>query len=317
VDQSEESGNDKTAKYERYLEFYFPRPSNQRDCLMEIVREAWEDGQALEEYGSDYIEDWIDIHSGEDPEYPVDKIEDKLTVYREVDRSISEDIIQFRNGLHHFLKAFYQQKASIIELIGNDDVLNNVIKVISILEVFMEKLTDTLSNYEAHLCFAMYEGSPEVLERNHGQIAVKHIKKYDELTTEEYEYAFQEITDFVSYVDKNELSGRLMELGARIRLFCELHLDKPGKEKDVGNREDQRPATLIQFMQKHCERQKLKLLKYRRKSLNDANFRESITLPEPIKDWRTGQPKYYRVSDLKQKWPDFCEILPNLPRLKQ
>jgi len=59
------------------------------------------------------------------------------------------------------------------------------------------------------------------------------------------------------------------------------------------------------------------LLRYRRKSLNDANIRKCITLPEPIRIWKTGQAKYYKAIDLKEKWPSYCEILPNLPPLKQ
>lgn len=315
MEQSEDNTND-NEQYEKYLDFYFPCPSNQYDCLMAIVGEAWDDGQALGEYDSDYIQDLIDLHSGKDPDYPIDIINDKLTVYGEVVRSIGEDLVQFRNGIYHFLEAFYQQKENVIKLIENDDVLNNVIKVISILETFKKKFKETLLDYEAHLCYSSFEDNLEELEKYCGKNAIKHFKKSDELTTKEYEFAFEEISAFVNFINKNEFGGRLMELGARIRVFCQLHLDDP-KTEEVAKDRDHRPVTLIKFMQKYCERQKLQLLKYRRKSLNDANFRESITLPESIKEWRTGQAKYYKVSDLKEKWPDFCEVLPNLPPLKQ
>lgn len=304
-------------KYEKYLESYFPCPSNQRDCLMAIVWEAWGVAERLEEFEPDYIQELIEIHSGKDSIDPADIIDEDIIVYWGVNTHISEDLCDFRNGSHHFLEAFYQQKENVIKLIEDKTVLNNVIEVISIFEVILKKLNDTFDNYHGSLCFYIYEGNLEELERRHGKYALRHYKKLDELTTKEFESAFEHITAFMNYINENVFSTRLMELGARIRVFCDLHLNNSKKADEVNIAETQRPITLIKFMQRYCEKQSLYLLKCRRKSLNDAHFRKSITLPEPTMNWTSGQAKYYKASDLKEKWPSYCEILPNLPPLKQ
>lgn len=317
MENSEESTNDKMSEDRDFLEFYFPCPSNQRDCLMKIAQQAWGVAETLEEYEPDYIQELIEIYSGKDSTDPADIIDDKITVYSEVNTHIGEDVVSFRNECHHFLEAFYQQKEKVIELIEHDFVLHSIIKVISIFEEFLAKLGDTLSDCEDHLCYAMYDGYFKDLESIHGKNAIKHFKKYAELTTKEYEFAFEEITAFMNYINESKFSSKLNELARRLAVFCELKIDNSEAEGAVARPEDQRPLTLIKFMQKYCEKQKMQLLRYRRKSLNDANLRKSITLPEPIRNWKTGQAKYYKASDLKEKWPSYCEILPNLPPLKQ
>jgi hypothetical protein len=299
------------SEYEKYSESYFSRPSNQRDCLMEIVGKAWGFGEELGEYGLDYVQGMIDFEESEQ-----DRELDMSLVYLGTSDNISRDLGDFRSRCRHFLRAFYQQRDCVIALTDNDNVLNDVFKVISIIEKCLERLEDTLLNYEAGLCYAMYWNNLEGLERERGKNAVKHFKKYDELTLKEYKSAFKKITDFMGYVSKNEFGSRLMELGAKLRIFCELHIDKSENGEDR-NRDDLQAVTLIDFMQKHCERQTLNLLKCRRKSLNDANHRKAIYLPKPIREWKTGQAKYYSVVDLKEKWPTFCDVLPNLPPLKQ
>lgn len=315
---TEESPSDKSDEGLKYLEHYFPCPSNQRDCLNEIAQAAWRFAESLEEYEPDYIQESIRIHSGADSEDPAYLIVDKLTVYCEVDTSIHEDIGAFLNGCSHFLDAFFRQREKVVALIEHDFALHTVVQVITIIEEVVAKLDDILEQYAADLCYAMYEGAWEVLEKKHGKNAIKHFKKCSELTTKEYEYAFEEITDFMNYINQARFSFSLNKLARQLMIFCELKIPDP-EVAGGGRTEADEPKilTLIRFMQRYCERQSLHLLKCRRKSLNDADFRESIALPESAKGWRTGQAKYYKVNDLKEKWPDFCEVLPNLPPLKQ
>lgn len=80
---------------------------------------------------------------------------------------------------------------------------------------------------------------------------------------------------------------------------------------------DKTPTTLIKFMQEHCEKQSIGLLKCRRKSLNDAQNRNVISLPKHIEPWKSGQPKRYRLGELKECWPKLRETLSNLPELRR
>jgi len=317
LNQSQKSTNDKVSIDDGYLRFYFLHPSNQIDCLKEIAQQAWEVASTLEEFDTDYIHDWIEICSGKDSTNPADIIDDKSIVYSEVETHISEEVGGFNNGNHNFLEEFYQLKEIIIKLIEDSSVLNNVVQVISIFEMLLEKLNDTFDEFAAKLCYSWYAGHLEELEHDHGKQAIKYFKKHDELTIEDYEFAFGYITDFMRYVNERKFSFRLEELASRLNVFCKMKTVDSEKEEPKIRTDDQRPVALIQFMQKHCEKQKIQLLRYRRKSLNDANIRKCITLPEPIRIWKTGQAKYYKAIDLKEKWPSYCEILPNLPPLKQ
>ena len=47
-------------------------------------------------------------------------------------------------------------------------------------------------------------------------------------------------------------------------------------------------ATLMRFMKKYCEKQSNTLLRHRRKSLNDAHNRGTITLPKHAEPWKSG-----------------------------
>jgi hypothetical protein len=76
-------------------------------------------------------------------------------------------------------------------------------------------------------------------------------------------------------------------------------------------------VTLKKFVEEYCIKQPRPLLKYRRKSLNDASYRKTIELPKPVRKWKSGQPKYYDAGDLIENWPNYCDVLPNLPSLKQ
>jgi hypothetical protein len=304
------------SEYEKYLESYFTKPTIQHDCLMEIAQVAWVIAESLEDYDHDYIQDLIEIYSETDSEDDI--VKDKITVYKEVDTHISEDIIDFRNGLFHFHKAFFQQKARVVNLIKDNNVLYDVTKVIAIIEVCLARLENTLLEYEADLCYSSYDGYFEELEKRHGKNAIKYFKKNSELTTEEYDLAFEEIIKYIDYINENKVPFRLNELAQRLTVSCELKIDSIQNTTNFKpENKDHEQISLIHFMQKYCEKQTIHLLRCRRKSLTDANFRRSLTLPKPIKNWKTGQAKYYNVDDLKKNWPEYCEILPNLPPLKQ
>jgi len=114
---------------------------------------------------------------------------------------------------------------------------------------------------------------------------------------------FPAIADYLDFI---RLAATVVETEQKI---------EPVKEPDENEKHD--AITLIEFMQECCKEQTLRLLKHRRKSLNDAHNRKTITLPKHIGKWKSGQKKYYKASDLKENWPRYLKVLPNLPPLKQ
>lgn len=301
---------------EEYLDSYFRCDSTRDECLSQISYEAWHWGVALtEDYVADYMPGLIELHSSD---WDDTRISDKKIIYGEVVTSISESLIDSRNGWHHFLESFYKQKETVVKLLEDHHIFNDVIEIVSIVEVCLKITNEHLESYDLGLCYYFFEGELEELKRHCGKNAMKFFKKYDDLTVENFEAAFETITDLMHFFDAGKFGIKLMELSSKLETFCKLTDGYPDEAKGITHSsEEEKPITLIRFMTKYCEKQSRKLLRYRCKSINDANSRGTITLPEYVGDWRTGQSKKYEVSDLKNNWPEYCEILPSLPELKQ
>lgn len=298
-----------------YLNMFFRCGSTKYTCLTEISFEAWHWGLALtEDFGADYMPGLIELHSSD---WDDTRISDKKTIYGDVVTSISESLIDSRNGWHHFLESFYKQKETVVKLLEDHHIFNDVIEIISIVEVCLKTTNEYLENYTHRLCYCFFEGEPEELKRHYGKNAMKFFKKYDDLTVENFEAAFETITDLMHFFDTGKFGIKLMELSSKLETFCKLKNGCPDETKSITHSiEEEKPITLIRFMTKYCEKQSRKLLRYRCKSANDANSRGTITLPEYVGEWRSGQAKKYEAIDLMQNWSELLEMLPNLPELK-
>ena len=99
------------------------------------------------------------------------------------------------------------------------------------------------------------------------------------------------------------------------------HDDGPSTSRSR-NEEYDMPATLTEFIKRYCKSgdnlsdSRLDSIK---NSLQNAARRKGsvIRLPKHIGEWKPGQKKYYRPSQLSSVWPCLVERLPNLPPLKQ
>ena len=79
------------------------------------------------------------------------------------------------------------------------------------------------------------------------------------------------------------------------------------------DRGDDDTITLVLFLATYCNIQKKQLLLSLTSRLFKAHENKTITLPKPVKRWKSGQSKYYRVGDLRRNWPSYAEDLPGLP----
>ena len=91
---------------------------------------------------------------------------------------------------------------------------------------------------------------------------------------------------------------------------------KPRSKKPAASEEFR--LTLYEFASEYCELTKMgpSLLKSRVQSLQSAVRRGVVELPPCQENWRSGQSKKFRMSDLKQCWPGLRETWPGLPSLK-
>jgi len=277
------------------------------EWLQEIGNSFLEIAEEWGECDSNYFEDYCEDCKAECPDIS------KKEMYSEMLHTVTEGQfhISYVDSMN-VVQEINDLRENVLKAFDNSVIFPNILNAIGILEYVNCLVKSFTDNFWHYLYYCAFFSSEEVSEV-YGKIAAKRFNKEVELTEDDYEKAFECFTEFLEIIENGQFSEKLRDCVWAIKGYCEL---KAGSKK-YAETEAKRPITLIQFMRKHCEQQKIQLLRYRRKSLNDANFRKSIMLPEPIQKWKTGQAKYYNPSDLKEKWPTFCEILPNLPPLKQ
>jgi hypothetical protein len=77
-------------------------------------------------------------------------------------------------------------------------------------------------------------------------------------------------------------------------------------------------VTLEQFMRDYCETARYTdaVLESRKTCLFKASLRKAIELPKHVGRWKKGKPKYFRPTDLSNRWLSYRALFPNLPCLK-
>ena len=97
-------------------------------------------------------------------------------------------------------------------------------------------------------------------------------------------------------------------------ILAEAHAqDESSMDEGVGDT----PVTLRGFMRLFCKPLSKNLSDSRIRSLQSAARRGEVQLPRYEGNWKPGQSKKYRPSALIKAWPDYRNILPNLPELKR
>lgn len=91
--------------------------------------------------------------------------------------------------------------------------------------------------------------------------------------------------------------------------------DGPGAPASQGVKADA-PVTLKEFMTGWCVALDEVLLNSRLRSLQQAARRKYLNLPPCEGKWKDGQKKFYNPDALCAAWPEYREILRNLPKLR-
>lgn len=281
------------------------------ECIAGISQVLMFTAEEFSERDRDYIEMFVEMHK--DDEHMSKKALSKEALYSLVIDSVSQDIYEFLAETNDFLRQIYAKRKLFSSTPEGAKALPIIIEILSILQHFIDKGNEAIELFEFAIGYGFYD-SPEHYKKIHGIDITKHYKKREEIGLEEYEDACENILLFTTYIEEYKAGFRLYELANKLQAFYILMGGSIKENRDEATMREF--ATLKQFMRDFCEKQSQKLLRYRRKSVNDAHSRKTVTLPEHVGEWRTGQSKKYKVSDLKKNWPGYCGILPNLPALK-
>ena len=277
-------------------------------CLEGISTSLKIVAEDISEYNRDQIDSIVEYFKGKN------KSISKESLYRYVLWAVGSEIHESLYETEDYLVQIYAKRKLFFSNTEASEALRIIVEISSILKHALEKgyeAADTYDNSPGYLFYLYRERYDEI----YGKDTTEGEEDQEEVRLREFEDACEKIQPFITHIEEYRVVPRLYELANKLQVFCIL-LGGSGKESHVGaiNRD---VATLMQFMQECCEKQKLRLLKHRRRALNDSHGRGTITLPKHVGKWTSGQPKKYKVDDLTKNWPHYREVLLNLPELKQ
>jgi hypothetical protein len=287
--------------------------------IADIANEFNGQAEEISGYDSEYVENH-EISAKEDK--PKAR---KLEIYESMVDSIDNDVHEFFGELKSQLVKLYYNGKRISALKDEAKVYSLIIEGLGILEIFYQKSHEVSREYETSLGFRGDESYLDAASAYYGVDLKKYFKKQEDLTIEDYKYAFDSILEFGEFVENNSnLVITLKKIAAELFAHCKIIL---GEHVDVGTlferlsteRIENDLITIRNFVKKYCESKQAKpqMLNHWRKLLNNYNLNGKIRLPEPQKkNWSPGMAKHYMVKDLKERWPDYCKSISSLPLLK-
>jgi hypothetical protein len=209
---------------------------------------------------------------------------------------------------------FPHNKNKIYDFFKGTEVLPIIIEIAGIFEQIVEEGYKAYGDFMYELGFYGDSQLAEYYADNFGKDTSKYVRS--ELHLEDYKNALDVVEKFLTEFEKMDYCSRLKDLAFRLEVYNKHFVEKQ-EPSVISPMQLEKTVNLLQFMQRYCEKKSTTLLRYRRKSLNDAHARKAITLPDNIGDWKSGQTKYFKAIDLIKKWKEYSENLPNLPELKE
>jgi hypothetical protein len=304
------------------------------EIALELNQQAYEFSSDC--FNSDYVKNCIKECKTETPRLK------KLELYENVTSLIDDEFGEFANGLRDMVLRFYINHKRILAFQKtNPEAYRIILEAIGLLECIQVPVTDTFIICTRILGFY---GDPRIIpswlewrgERPTPEIIQqyeKFLKKAGELTIADYERYFDEISEIMTFIGCNKcIVWDLHKLAHQLRAYCKLQLYSEYKDLEIcaydgwhcvncipDEEAESGPISIRTFIKHHCDCRNCtpQMILNWRKSLNNANAKNRIKLPEPAaQNIKLGQSNLYEVQELKAKWSDYRTEITSLPRLK-
>ncbi len=210
------------------ITFYWDRRKNLQpmEWLQYIAASFSGLADLWDEYDSDYFEYEFEEYKTEQP-----KIH-KLKMYDEISQSVNESLLHaYIYDSMDIAKEIEHLRGNIVKAFEGSVIFPNLLNAIGIIE-FVMLLGESLQGdfyYCLHYCVA---STPEEADEWFGKGSAKSYKKESELTIDDYEKAFDCVTEFLETIEKGQCSAKLRESAWAISGFCKLKTD-PEKYEEI------------------------------------------------------------------------------------
>jgi hypothetical protein len=180
-----------------------------------------------DEYDSDYFEDEFEEYKVERPDIG------KVEMYEEISQGVGECL------LHAYIydsmdaaKEMEYVRENIIKAFGHSIIFPNLLNAIGIIESVMSEAKPFENSFYYYQYYSVVS-TPEEAREWFGEEAVKRYKKNPKLTEDDYENAFNCITELLEIIEKNQFSAKLRESAWAIKGYCKLNAESPEKYAEI------------------------------------------------------------------------------------
>jgi hypothetical protein len=192
------------------------------EWLQYIADEFSELADSLSFYDSNDIEERIKAYQEENPDI------DKMEMYNEITCTIGETLlIEYLSEPTRIIKEIENVRQNILKAFEDCVIFPNLLKAIGIIESVISIAKDLDNSFYYYLYYSVVS-TPEEAKEIFGERAKERFKENPELTIEDYENAFDCITELIETIKNNQYSAKLSESAWAILGYCKL---KVGSEK--------------------------------------------------------------------------------------
>ena len=176
-----------------------------------------------DEHDSDYFEDEFEEYKVECPDIS------KLEMYSGISQHVSESLLHaYHLDSMDVAKEIEYLRENILKAFENKVIFPNLLSAIGIIESVMRLGESSTEDFLYNLNFCGFSSSEQVSE-TYGEKAAKRFKKEVELTEDDYENAFESVTELLENIEKGRFSEKLRESAWAIKGYCKLKAESPEK----------------------------------------------------------------------------------------
>lgn len=207
-----------------YIAYRFSSTTDPMEFLSGLSEELNYWAESIAWYDKDFVQDAIETSKSvtecEHGELTMPG-EIKRAYYKSAADFLGHEIAELKKDLYWLLRALYLHKA----VVTSTEARRVVLEAVGIVQLVSDKVRYAWEGYYSLLRYCMWEDYIDQLQEMFGRAAPTRFKKEEELTLEDYESAFREISRFVEYLNENRIAFRLEELGATLKAFCQMTSD--------------------------------------------------------------------------------------------
>lgn len=187
-------------------------------------------------YDSDYFEDEFEEYKVECPDIS------KLLMYEDISQRVGESLLHaYIYDSMDLAKEIEHLRENMLKAFANKVIFPNLLKAIGIIEDVMKVAKDAMDYYDNSLYYKHYLPITPTLEDIEDIIKslglspswAKRVTEKHELTVEDYEDAFEYITELLETIEKKRFSAKLRESAWAIKGYCKLNAESPEKYAEI------------------------------------------------------------------------------------